>query len=135
MALSSDIRSRIIAAYKSKEGGYQRIADRFSVGICSVRRLVRLERETGDIKCRHHGARKSPKITSEQLSDLVALVKEKPDRTAEELMIEWQKRYQVELSRSSMVRALNRAGLSLKKRPFERSSVILKRTRKSVGSS
>ena len=118
MALSIDIRNRIITAYEAGEGGYQKIANRFKVGICSVRRLVALRRETGGVEARRHGGGTEPKIPNDKLPDLISLVQEKPDRTAEELRLEWQKKYGTKLGRSSMVRALRRAKLSLKKRPF-----------------
>lgn len=115
MALSIDIRSRIITAYEAGEGGYQKLANRFKVGICSVRRLVALKRTTGDVKARQHGGGIEPKISNDRLQDLVSLVREKPDRTADELRLEWQNRYGTNLGRSSMVRALKRANLSYKK--------------------
>jgi len=94
-------------------GGYQKIADRFKVGICSVRRLVALKRETGSVTAKPHGGGVKPKIPNERLPDLISLVREKPDRTAEELRSEWQKRYGAKLGRSSVVRALKRSKLSL----------------------
>jgi transposase len=115
MALSIDIRSRIIAAHEAGEGGYQKIASRFKVGICSVRRLVALKRETGGVEPRQHGGGIEPKIPNNRLPDLISLVQEKPDRTAEELRSEWQKKYGIKLGRSSVIRALRRAKLSLKK--------------------
>ena len=115
MALSIDIRSRIITAYEAGEGGYQKIANRFKVGICSVRRLVALKRATGGVEAKQHGGGIEPKIPNDRLQDLISLVQEKPDRTADELRLEWQKIYETNLGRSSMVRALKRAKLSFKK--------------------
>jgi transposase len=117
MALSIDIRQRVVAAYKANEGGYITLSKRFRVGECSVKRWVALEQETGDVKRRPRGGGNPAKIATESLSKLAELVKEKPDRTNQELADEWNRREGTGLSRSAMVRALKRAGLSLKKSP------------------
>jgi len=121
MALSTDIRERVVRAYAGNEGGYEALAARFSVGICSVRRWVGLQKETGSVEKRPHKGRQA-KILSEQLPELEALVIEKPDRTAEELKEVWMHKNGVELHRSSMVRALQRLKMTVKKRPFAQAS-------------
>ena len=50
--LSLDLRERIIAAYEGGEGPQKELVSRFSVGVASVRRLVRLKRETGGLSPR-----------------------------------------------------------------------------------
>jgi transposase len=115
MTLSKDIRERIIAAKKANEGSVRALAKRFSVGVASLQRLITRERKTGSIEPMPYGGGAKPRIPDSRLPELVALVKEKPDRTAEELRIEWQNRTGVSLSRSAMVRALKRCKLTFKK--------------------
>jgi len=115
MALPIELRKRVVAAYKANEGIQEELAKRFKVGVCSVRRWLVLERETGDVKKRPRGGGTPPNIPIERLSELVVIVQEKPDRTTQELTDEWNKRNGTCIARSSVVRALKRAGLSLKK--------------------
>lgn len=118
MALSVDLRTRVVQAYQNKEGGYQQIADRFGIAICSVRRWVALKRENGAVNKRPHKGRQA-KISAEQLPQLEALVEAKPDRTALELSHQWSNMHNIEIHRSSMVRALQRLKMTVKKRPSE----------------
>ena len=111
-----DIRSRIIAAYKRKEGGYIKLGKRFGVAERTVRSLVKLLKETGDVTKRPRGGGQAHKISDAELQSLAALVAEKPDRSRQELVEEWQNRTGTQLSSSAMQRALARAGLSFKKR-------------------
>jgi transposase len=48
--LSIDLRRRIVAAYTAKRSGtYEETADLFDVGEATVSRLLRRQRETGDV--------------------------------------------------------------------------------------
>ena len=62
MALSLDLRRRIIDAYDNGEGTQARLARRFKVGKATVERLVRLRRETGSVEPRPHGGGTGPLI-------------------------------------------------------------------------
>jgi transposase len=116
-ALSKDLRQRVVDAYRRGEGSYRQLADRFGLGEASVNRYLRLLRETGDVERRPRGGGTTPKVSDEELPALAAFVAKKPDRTAEELAVEWSRRTGTEMSRSAMVRALQRAGLTTKKSP------------------
>lgn len=122
--LSLDLRVRILRAYEAKEGGYGTLAERFDVDKKSVRRLVAKKRATGSAAPLPHGGGIPPKISDEELVELKAMVDECPDRTAQELADEWGRKKGLSIHRSSMVRALSRAGLSTKKRRIERLSKI-----------
>ena len=114
--LSEDIRQRVVHAYVSGEGGYLKLSRRFAIAICSVRRWVARYKASQTLSPRPYGSKQTPKITNEELAELKLLVQEKSDRTAQELTDEWNRRKGTALHRSSMIRALLRAGLSLKKR-------------------
>jgi putative transposase len=131
MALSTDIRERVVQAYASNEGGYEALAVRFSIGICSVRRWVGLHKETGSVEKRPHKGRQA-KISVEQLPELEALVIERPDRTAEELKAIWMSKNGIELHRSSMLRALQRLKLTIKKRPSAQANGTKSRSSKNA---
>lgn len=112
-------------AYRRGEGTYRAIAERFGLGEASVNRFLRRHREDGTVERRARGGGMVAKIGQEELPSLRALVAEKPDRTAEELKDEWSRRFGVVMSRSAMVRALQRAGLTVKKSPFARVSATV----------
>jgi transposase len=118
MALSNDLRLLVVAAYQAGNEGYEKVAQRFGVAVCSVRRWVELFNETATVDKRPQTTNNPSPITTEKLSELVALVQEKPDRTVQELADIWNERNGTNISRSSMTRALQRAGVSLKKRRF-----------------
>ena len=113
--LSLDIRTRISSAYKAKEGTVRVLASRFAVGAATITRLFNLERVTGSMQPRPHAGGPALLIPDTHLPRLKALVTEKPDRTAEEIRIEWNQREGTTVSRSVIVRALKRAKLTLKK--------------------
>jgi len=130
MALSQDLRHRVVDCYHCGKESYQKVAHRFNIGICSVRRWVALEKETGFLKPRPINVAK-PKIPPAQYYLLRQLVAEKPDRTLDELAFEWEKRFKVKMGNSSMSRSLIKAGLTLKKRPFAVACRIPKQITKS----
>src|SRR5687767_12320146 len=88
-ALSVDLRRRIVAAYRRKEGTYLDLAERFGVGPASVSRLLRRFRETGIVEPAPHGGGQPPKIPSERFSELREIVEDKPDRTIQQLCHAW----------------------------------------------
>ena len=113
--LSKDLRERIVNAYEQKEGGYKKLAKIFKVGVCSVRRFVALKKATNSISPKPHASGPQPKITNAQTSLLKMIIAEKPDRTLPEITVEWNKRNGTNVHRSSVSRALLRAGITLKK--------------------
>lgn len=130
MLISQDLRRRIVSAYERKEGGKLRLAKRFAVSVSTVKRIVKIKIETGDIKPKPHGGGLKHLIPDSELQRLRNLVAEKSDRTTKELIEQWLIRTGVKVSHSTMIRALQRAKLTIKKRHLERMSAIPKRTRK-----
>lgn len=110
-----DLRRRIVAAYERKEGTYAELAQRFGVGEATVSRLLRRQREHGHLQPEAPGGGFPPRIADELLPDLVRLVAENPDATLDILVGRWVKKFGGELSRSSLLRALERAGVTRKK--------------------
>lgn len=120
--LSLDLRKRIVTRYAKGDLTYAQVAETFSVGEASVSRLLRRERERGDLHPDPIGGGYPPRIADEQLPLLVAFVAEKPDRTLQGLCDDWRERHGTKLSTASMVRALTRAGITRKKSPSPRAS-------------
>ena len=115
-ALSKDILSRLIAAKEAGEGSIKVLAKRFKVGSASVQRLFRRYKEANSIEPLPHGGGMPARIPDSDLSKVIDLVKEKPDRTIEELVNEWRIRYEINISSSAMSRTLERCNFTLKKR-------------------
>ena len=113
-----ELRRRIVEAYEKKEGTYFELAQRFGVGEATVYRLLKLKRESGNVK---PGAPTG--VSEEELPEFVRLVNEFPHATLEQLKEAWVSRTRRQLSRSSIVRALRRAGITREKANRRRTPV------------
>ncbi|MEM6690354.1 MAG: helix-turn-helix domain-containing protein [Planctomycetota bacterium] len=108
-AYSLDLRVRVLA--DSDEGmPTSAVAAKYSVSQSWVRRLKQVRRETGEIEAKPHNGGPKPKLLDKQ-DTLLQLVKEQPDATLEQL----QQKLDVPVSLSTIWRALNQAGFTLKK--------------------
>ena len=114
-SISLDLRTRVVQAYKSKEGTMKKLAERFCIGINTVCRFVQLDRLHNNLSPKPHAGGVPPKITAQETPELKALIAEKSDRTIAQLADEWGKRKNKLVHASSMSRALARAGFSSKK--------------------
>ena len=84
-ALSKDLRERIVAACEEGDGTKKEIAERFSVSVVTVRKLLKQWQETGDLKPRFYRCSGKRKILEEHRKQLRQLLEDKPDRTLAEL--------------------------------------------------
>lgn len=117
-SLPLELRRRIVEAYERGEGTYFELAQRFGVGEATVYRLVKLKRERGTVRV----AAAQRGISEEELPEFVKLVHESPGATLDQLKQAWVTRTHCELSLSSVVRALRRAGIARKKVTARRGS-------------
>lgn len=63
--LSKDIRERLVKSSKANEGSVRILAQRFSVGVASLQRLLTRERKTGSVEPKpHQGGAKPQKKSS-----------------------------------------------------------------------
>ncbi len=124
MVISQDFRRRIVSAYERKEGGKVRLAKRFSVAISTVKRIIKIKMETGDIKPKPHAGGWVHLIPDSELAKLKNLVVEKSDSTTKELIEKWFILTGKNVSHSTMIRALKRSKLTLKKRHLLPMNVI-----------
>jgi transposase len=114
-AYSKDLRLRVLAAV---DRGMPRaeVAKTFGVSVSTIKRYLRLRRQTGDVSPKPipgPPARKRALLEEE----LPAQVKLNPDLTLEEHCELFEEARGVEVSTATMSRALKRLGLPLKKRP------------------
>jgi transposase len=106
-----ELRRRIVRAYTNKEGSVRTLAKRFSVAPGTVQNYLNLLRDTGNLAPRPHGGGVKPRIEPQRLEDVRRLTQEMPDATVAELARVFGHRYQIEVSRPTMARALQRAGM------------------------
>jgi transposase len=83
-SLSMDLRRRVVAAYRNKEGSYVVLAARFSVSRAVVGKLVRQERELGTLEPQVHLRGRKPAISGAKQAELLRHLNEHPDATLRE---------------------------------------------------
>lgn len=115
--LSMDLRERVVASWERGDGGYETLAAVFGIGSATLKRLVRRKRETGSLEPDPPPKGFPPVISGPRLRSLRLLVERNPDATTAELTELLNERISVTVSRSAVVRALGRLGLTRKKRP------------------
>ncbi len=88
MVLSIELRKKIIQAYNNKQGSYQAISEIFSVGICSVRRMVEKDKKKKSlIPIRPPG--RPPKISDDELPFVEKLLNDNSDLTIPKICAEF----------------------------------------------
>ena len=112
---STDLRQRVIDAYKAKEGSLRQLADRFKVSLSFVQRLICRNRYTGQVTPKPHAGGAIAKITVEDLPKVQQLVDEQPDAILSELCERLAKHSGIQVSVPTMHRAVQRLELSTKK--------------------
>jgi transposase len=112
---STDLRQRVINAYKANEGSQRQLADRFKVSLSFVQRLIRLYQNTGQVTPKHHGGGAIAKIRVEDLPTVQQLVDEQPDALLVELCERLALRRGLKVSVPTMHRTVQRLGLTTKK--------------------
>ena len=116
--LPPELRERVVAHGEATGLGRILLGQIFNVGPATAYRWRKLLETTGSLAPRKPArSGPEPKISDDKLEDLRALVAEKPDRTLKELSACWLEREGVVVSIATMDRALERAGITLKKKP------------------
>ncbi len=83
-AYSNDLRIRVVEKVKESQDCHQKIADDFRVGVATLRRWVRLSRDTGSV------AATIPTITKPRKVDYKSakkFIEDNPDKTLKEIGI------------------------------------------------
>ena len=127
--LSLDLRKRILDSYDQHEGTREEIARRFRVSLGMVKKLLQQRRRTGDIGPRHHLAGRKPMILKSHQQQMRLLLHKKPDLTLKEL----RKAVQLNCTLVAIHYALQKMGLTYKKRHSELASKTVQTSRARVG--
>ncbi|MBU0551093.1 IS630 transposase-related protein [Myxococcota bacterium] len=117
MTISKDMRERVVQAYFEEGQTYQALATRFNVSTASVCRWVNLKLKTGDVRPKPHGGGTPFKIAEEDYEALRGFVEARAEQTCQELAEAWSRLNGVEISASSMYRAIRRAKIPFRQRP------------------
>ncbi|MEW6498947.1 MAG: transposase [Cyanobacteriota bacterium] len=73
VAYSKDLRMRVIAAGKAKEGSQRQLTERFKVSLSFVQRVIRATVSPGQVESKPRGATVAPKIADAELAALLNL--------------------------------------------------------------
>lgn len=113
---SLDLRKRIVDAVERRgDQTIGQIAELFQVNESFVFKLLRQKRQRGDIAPLPRGGGAQAKLNEDHLMILTELVAESPDAELEALREQMKKKTKVEVSISTISRALKALGLSRKK--------------------
>ncbi len=113
MAYSLDLRRRVIRSLQ-KGRSKSWIAREFGIGLSTVKRYIKRYEQTGDIRPQEQ-TRMQPKIGKADQAALQAQVDEHADATLEEHIALWVESHGVQVSPSTMCRALQKIDRPRKK--------------------
>lgn len=114
-AYSLDLRQKIVDVYQNESISQRQLAKRFAVAKSFVIKLLKQQRETGNIEPLPHAGGAKLKVKPKELEILAQLIDEKNDATLEELCQMFQARTKVIVSRATMGRMSQRLNLTVKK--------------------
>ena len=114
-ALSLDLRERVAAACDEGSESQPELADRFSVSISFITKLLRRRRLTGSVAPKPRGGGRKPALSGRDLGRVRGLVAEQPDATRAELCRRLAARGGPAVGAWTMCRALKALGLVRKK--------------------
>ncbi|MDZ8023503.1 MAG: transposase [Nostoc sp. DedQUE11] len=117
-AYSTDLREKVMNAYKNREGSQRELAKRFSVSLSFVQSLLRRYRSSGTVEPKPHGGGQSAKLNSEEVALITALVEEDNDAILVELCPRLEERTGVKVSRATMGRITQKLNLTRKKKLY-----------------
>ena len=119
-AYSLDLRERIVDAVERRLGSNRQIAAWFGVHESFIYKLLRQQRDRGDLAPLPHGGGAHAKLSADHLRQLPDLLAATPDATLDELRGQLRKKARVAVSLSTLCRGLQALGLSRKKSPRSR---------------
>jgi transposase len=134
-AYSLDLRQRVVRAYEQGHDSIATIADRFSVSIGFVKKMLALKRTTGELAPRPHGGGKPASLTPRQRQLLGRKVRQQNDISLAELQTLLHEQEGVSVHVSTICRALAQLDLPHKKRALPPPSATTTSGRGSGGAS
>lgn len=115
MAYSTDLREKIARAYDDGIGSQRAIAELFGVSRSFVEKLLHRRRTTGEITALPHGGGRKPLCQEKEQRLVRHHIEKQPDATLDELCEALERKHQLQLSRPTMSRLLQRLDLGRKK--------------------
>jgi len=113
---SLTFRRKIVKAYEDETISQRKLAKRFSVAPSFIQKLLKQYRETDSVSPKVRTQQTTPKLNNEHRATLRRLVEERNDATLEELRDLLAIETGVDVSCSTVDRALDKLDLTLKKR-------------------
>jgi len=111
---SLDFRQKIVSAYEAGNTSIRKVAERFMVTKRTVHRLIKQNRETGDLTPKKVGTKK-PSALEAHKEIIVQTVEQHPDWTLRQYCEEIAEKTGVSVSTASMCQFLAKQELTLKK--------------------
>jgi putative transposase len=128
--ISLDLRRRIVRAYRAGlTASYEATAELFGVGRASVSRLLRRDRETGDVLPKKRGGDRRRSVDLAWLEEQAQTL---PDARLVDRIEAWEQRSGRQVSIGAMWNALDAIGWTHKKRRRSRSNATGPRSRPSA---
>jgi transposase len=81
-AYSNDLRVRVINRIQDGKESHQQVADIFDVGVATVRRWIKLHKETGSLNCKVPTVTRPRKVDYKKAQKFIA---KNPDKTLKEI--------------------------------------------------
>lgn len=81
-AYSLDLRIRVINKVRENKDNHQQVADNFEIGVATLRRWIKLKKETGSVAHRTPTVTRPRKVDYEEVQKFI---KENPDQTLKEV--------------------------------------------------
>lgn len=119
-AYSLDLRQKIVDLYQQGEVSIRQLAQRFAVSPDFVRLLLKRERDTGTIAAKAYTRGPKPQLEQTHYQVLEGLLEADNDATLPQLATRLQARTGMEVSSSTVSRALKKMGISRKKKVSKR---------------
>jgi transposase len=110
-----ELRERIVAAAEKKTQTNAQLAVLFDVSERYIYKLLRKHRSGEDITPKGHGGGAVAKVTEAHLSKIKAFIQDSPDATLAEIQEFLRRRCRVTVSVSTVWRAVESTGMTLKK--------------------
>lgn len=115
-AYSLDLRQRVVNAYEQGHDSMATVAERFSVSVGFVKKMLALFRTTGQLAPRGHGGGRRARLTPKQRQLLGRTVRAQNDISLAELQTVLEEQEGVSVHVSTICRALQQLDLPHKKR-------------------
>jgi putative transposase len=115
---SLDLRQKIIDTYEEGKISQRELAKQFKVALSFIQKLVKQNRETGNIAAKVRTEQTPTKLNAQQLEILEQLVEENNDATLAELRQLLYQKTGVLIGRSTVDRMLGRINITLKKKHY-----------------